>query len=105
MSEDARVNSVFARTAKCASNGYHGMTSLARLILSAASSSAASSSAASSSATSRRDYNGAPVACTITVQANYTEYRVRWCLETSRTRVVQRKVSTREKGKVELYLV
>ena len=100
MSEDARVNSVFARTAKCASNGYHGMTSLARLILSAA-----SSSAASSSATSSRDYNGAPVACTITVQANYTEYRVRWCLETSRTRVVQRKVSTREKGKVELYLV
>ena len=50
--------------------------------------------------------NGAPVACTVTVQATYTEHRVRWCLETPRIRVVQRKVSTREKWvKVELYLV
>ena len=43
--------------------------------------------------------NGAPIACTVIVQATYTEHRVKWCLETSRTRVVQRKVSTREKGK------
>ena len=43
--------------------------------------------------------NGAPVACTVTVQATYTEHRVRWCIEISRTRVMQRKVSKREKGK------
>ena len=43
--------------------------------------------------------NGAPITCNVTVQAARTKYRVRWCLETSRTRVVQRKVSTREKGK------
>uniref|UniRef100_M4B6B9 Uncharacterized protein n=1 Tax=Hyaloperonospora arabidopsidis (strain Emoy2) TaxID=559515 RepID=M4B6B9_HYAAE len=46
-----------------------------------------------------RDCNREPVACTVTVQATYTGQRVRWCLETSRTRVVQSKVSTREKGK------
>ena len=43
--------------------------------------------------------NGATVAWTVTVQAAYTDHNVRWCLETLRTRVVQRKVSTREKGK------
>ena len=43
--------------------------------------------------------NGAPIACTVIVQATYTEHRVRGFLQTSRTHVVQRKVSTREKGK------
>ena len=43
--------------------------------------------------------NGASIACTVTVQDTYTEHRVRWCLETSRTRVVQTKVSIRDKGK------
>ena len=46
-----------------------------------------------------KECNGAPVACTVTVQATYIEHRVRCFLETSRTRIVQRKVLTREKGK------
>uniref|UniRef100_M4B436 RxLR effector candidate protein n=1 Tax=Hyaloperonospora arabidopsidis (strain Emoy2) TaxID=559515 RepID=M4B436_HYAAE len=37
--------------------------------------------------------NGASVACTFTVQAAYTENRVSWCLESSRTRVTQTKSS------------
>uniref|UniRef100_M4BFW3 Uncharacterized protein n=1 Tax=Hyaloperonospora arabidopsidis (strain Emoy2) TaxID=559515 RepID=M4BFW3_HYAAE len=46
-----------------------------------------------------RRCNGAPALCTVTVQAVYTEHKVSWCLETSRTCVVQRNVSTREGGK------
>ena len=45
-----------------------------------------------------RKCNGAPLACTVTVQAAYSENRVRRCLETSCRRVVQRRVSTRAKG-------
>ena len=43
--------------------------------------------------------NGAPIACIVTAQSTYTEHKVKWCLEISRTRVVQRKVSIRDKGK------
>ena len=43
--------------------------------------------------------NGKPIACTVTIQDAYTEHRVSWCLETSRTRILLRKVSIRDKGK------
>ena len=43
--------------------------------------------------------NGAPIACTVTVQATYYEHRVSWCLEISRTRIMQRNVLVLIQGK------